>query len=365
MTIVATLLLTHCRSDDEARALVRIEQARNRLAGLARHGRTGFARDSIALARQSLLDAESAVRNAVAPLELFAKSPSWEAPLQRALDGVQIAEWVVERERRSRQEEAEAWIRSAGGVVVRARHSGLNGVHFAVESRLRRADAALAEARRLLAAEEYSLAVEKSQEAAKLAGELPPETEALFARFGDPRNLHEWRRWVAGAVDESRRRGRPALVVDKRAQMAVLWRNARPRRWFQVELGYNGLNRKLHAGDGATPEGEYRVVRRKGPGETRYYKALLLDYPNAEDRKRFHLAKKNGEIAKASAIGGLIEIHGEGGRGTNWTDGCVAVSNAEMDYLFEQLPVGTAVVIVGSYEGSAWGPMGPMGMGSK
>ena len=54
---------------------------------------------------------------------------------------------------------------------------------------------------------------------------------------------------------------------------------------------------------------------------------------------------------KELSIGGLIEIHGEGGRGTNWTDGCIAVRNAEMDGLFEALSVGSAMVIVGSYDG--------------
>jgi murein L,D-transpeptidase YafK len=132
--------------------------------------------------------------------------------------------------------------------------------------------------------------------------------------------------------------------------MAVLWIQGKPARWFEVELGYNGLERKLKSGDGATPEGLYRVVRRKGRGETRYYKALLLDYPNAEDRQRFRVAKANGEVHRSTSIGSLIEVHGDGGRGTNWTDGCVAVTNEEMDYLFEKLPVGSPVVIVGSYE---------------
>jgi hypothetical protein len=216
---------------------------------------------------------------------------------------------------------------------------------------LSRAEAALDEAARLLAAEEFALASEKAREAAALAGELPPETRALFARFGDPANLRRWKEWVRHAVDDSRRNRRAALVVDKRAQMAVLWSNAKPTKWFEVELGYNGLNRKLHEGDGATPEGLYRVVRRKAKGETRYYKALLLDYPNDEDRRRFRQAKANGEVVNGAGIGGLIEVHGNGGRGTNWTDGCVAVTDSDMDYLFEKLPVGSAVVIVGSYDG--------------
>jgi hypothetical protein len=227
----------------------------------------------------------------------------------------------------------------------------MDDVHFAVKSRLRRAQATLTEARRLLDQGELALATERAQEAARLAGNLPPEVEELLYRFGDPDNLRKWRDWVRAAVDESKRKRRPALIVDKRAQMAALWLAGKPTRWFEVELGYNGWNRKLHAGDGATPEGLYYVVRRKGKGDTKYYKALLLDYPNAEDRRRFKQAKANGEIANGASIGGLIEVHGDGGRGTNWTDSCVAFTNEEMDFLFDRLHVGSPVVIVGSYDG--------------
>jgi hypothetical protein len=336
------VLLGGCRSGEEEKALQTLDEARRRLSTLAPHGRHGLANDSIQLARQALLEAESAVRRG---------AKSWQPDTERALDGVEIAEWVVSRQRASQKEEAEAWLETAAGALERARASGMNDVHFAVESRLRRAQAALAEARRLLDRGELTMATERAQEAARLAGNLPPEVEELLERFGDPENLRKWRKWVRAAVDESKRKKRPALIVDKRAQMAALWSGGKPSRWFEVELGYNGWNRKLKAGDGATPEGLYRVVRRKAKGHTKYYKALLLDYPNEEDRRRFRQAKAKGEISETATIGGLIEVHGDGGRGTNWTDGCVALTNEEMDFLFDKLAVGSAVVIVGSYDG--------------
>jgi len=58
-------------------------------------------------------------------------------------------------------------------------------------------------------------------------------------------------------------------------------------------------------------------------------------------------AKRRGELPRGSGIGGLIEIHGEGGRGQNWTDGCVALKNADMDDLFARVRNGTRVTIVG------------------
>jgi hypothetical protein len=344
---IAAAFLCGCGSEERALALAEIDEARRELASLAPHARTGLAHDSVSLAREGLLDVETVVRRErVWPF----RSPEWEPQLGRALDNARIASWVVERQRAAAREEAGAWIDSAAASLRKARGAGLHNVHFAVETSLSRAQAALDEARRLFDAEEFGLAAEKAREAAGLAGELPPETKALFARFGDPANLEKWRGWVRAGIAESRRTGKPALIVDKRAHMAVLFAKGKPTRWFDVELGYNGLERKLKSGDGATPEGLYRVLRRKGRGDTKYYKALLLDYPNADDERRFREAKARGEVASNISIGNLIEVHGEGGRGTNWTDGCVAVTNEDMDFLFEKLVVGSPVVIVGSYE---------------
>jgi L,D-transpeptidase catalytic domain len=347
----ALLLLGSCRSGEKDRALAQIEEARRRLASLAPTVGEGLGRQSISLARESLLDAEGAVRREWSVLELAGKDPEWMPRVRRALDSAEIARWVVERDRRAERETAEAWLDAASGAVRSARASRLLRVHYTVQTRVRTAEQSLAEAERLLKQERFSMAIAKAQEAVTLAGELPPETKALFDRFRDPANRRQWGEWVRGAVAESGRGGAPTLVVDKHAQLAVLWSKGRPARWLDVELGYNGLKRKLRAGDGATPEGRYHVVRRKSTGETKFYKALLLDYPNEADRKRFRSAKAKGEVGKSSSIGGLIEIHGEGGRGANWTDGCIAVTNDEMDRLFEALKVGSTVVIVGSYDG--------------
>jgi murein L,D-transpeptidase YafK len=86
----------------------------------------------------------------------------------------------------------------------------------------------------------------------------------------------------------------------------------------------------------------------KAIGSSLYHKALLLDYPNADDRAEFALARRRGEMPMSAGIGGFIEIHGEGGRGRDWTRGCVALTNADMDELFARVPIGTPVTIVGS-----------------
>jgi len=57
--------------------------------------------------------------------------------------------------------------------------------------------------------------------------------------------------------------------------------------------------------------------------------------------------KRAGQLPRGAALGGLIEIHGEGGRGKDWTKGCVALSNDDIDDLYRKVGVGTPVTIVG------------------
>ena len=78
--------------------------------------------------------------------------------------------------------------------------------------------------------------------------------------------------------------------------------------------------------------------------------ALLLHHPNADDRRAYAQARRSGEVPDGAGIGGLIEIHGEGGLGRDWTRGCVALTNPDMDDLFTHVDVGTPVTIVGSDE---------------
>jgi murein L,D-transpeptidase YafK len=92
----------------------------------------------------------------------------------------------------------------------------------------------------------------------------------------------------------------------------------------------------------------YKITKRFESNKTKYYKALLLDYPNDEDKEKFKSEIARGSLPPSSKIGGLIEIHGNGGKGIDWTEGCVALSDNEMDVVFKISKVGTPVTIVGS-----------------
>ncbi len=137
------------------------------------------------------------------------------------------------------------------------------------------------------------------------------------------------------------------LVVEKESRRSFLVKGGRVERSFEVDLGVEGTRPKTRAGDLATPEGLYRITGKKANGQTKYYKALLLDYPNAEDRARFRALEKSGGLARGARLGGLIEVHGEGGRGEDWTLGCIALDNRDMDALFGKMSVGDRVAIVG------------------
>jgi hypothetical protein len=172
---------------------------------------------------------------------------------------------------------------------------------------------------------------------------------SLHARFGDPKNLSKWRRMVEETVALSRSTGSTVFVVDKLKRKLHVYSAGKRVASYEAELGAKGLRQKLHAGDQATPEGRYKVSQVKGQGRTKYYKALLINYPNDEDRARYSSGKRAGQVPTMAGIGSLIEIHGDGGQGRDWTDGCVALANPDMDQVFARARLGTPVTIVGTF----------------
>lgn len=134
------------------------------------------------------------------------------------------------------------------------------------------------------------------------------------------------------------------IVVKKGKRKLLLYRDCRLFKTFPIDLGDNPQGPKLYQGDRRTPEGLYRIIDKKDRGQTKYYLALLLDYPNDRDRVRYELALKLGKVPNGLGIGSLIEIHGEG-RGEDWTEGCIALYNQHMSDLFQKVPLGTPVWI--------------------
>ncbi|MFZ1984631.1 MAG: L,D-transpeptidase family protein [Desulfatitalea sp.] len=115
-------------------------------------------------------------------------------------------------------------------------------------------------------------------------------------------------------------------------------------RSYRISLGANPVGHKIQEGDERTPEGRYTIDYRNP--KSRYHLALHISYPDAEDNKR---AK-----AKHLRPGGMIMIHGSPNswgwaesllKASDWTNGCIAVSNAEIDEIWTLVKDGTPIVI--------------------
>jgi L,D-peptidoglycan transpeptidase YkuD (ErfK/YbiS/YcfS/YnhG family) len=157
-----------------------------------------------------------------------------------------------------------------------------------------------------------------------------------------------WKQWVQSAINESRKNKSYSIIVDKFSRKCYIYLSGEKKYEFDTELGRNWVGNKRRMGDKATPEGMYKIANKYQGGQSAYHKSLSLDYPNARDKERFKSELSKGTIPSYSKIGGGIEIHGGGGKGVDWTEGCIALTDSEIDLVFNLVKVGTPVTIVGS-----------------
>lgn len=113
---------------------------------------------------------------------------------------------------------------------------------------------------------------------------------------------------------------------------------------YKVALGGEPKGAKERQGDHKTPEGIYSVDAKKPTSQ--FHKALHLSYPNEEDRERAKkLGVKPGVDIEIHGLGAKWGWVGGGHRAVDWTDGCIAVTNEEIDEIFPLVKVGTPVEI--------------------
>lgn len=211
---------------------------------------------------------------------------------------------------------------------------------FHVERFYSDAKMALQIARRLFTKGEYAAARREAAGGRKFLRQMAralAERDSAEAPF-----LAMWRRWIDETVAGSRASGGHAVIVDKGSHRTYLLRAGRIVETYRCDLGYNSARQKMYAGDGATPEGKYHVTHVLT--RSRYFKALRINYPNADDLRRHADARRRKQIR--GSVGGLIEIHGEGGRSEDWTLGCVALTNRDMEDLMRKVGINTPVTIV-------------------
>jgi lipoprotein-anchoring transpeptidase ErfK/SrfK len=142
------------------------------------------------------------------------------------------------------------------------------------------------------------------------------------------------------------------ILVQKRQRTLSLFEGSRLVKTYPVVLGKDPYWAKLYQGDHRTPEGEYHISNKYvHPFWSRF---MLLDYPTPVNREIYAWSRARdliptngrGEPGPGFAIG----IHGTedeslNRRGINWTEGCISLFNADVDELYQLVPVGTLVVI--------------------
>jgi hypothetical protein len=155
------------------------------------------------------------------------------------------------------------------------------------------------------------------------------------------------------------------IRVSKSQSTVFVYRGVELIAEIPADLGYNTFADKERRGTARdrdhwrTPEGTFYIVG-KNP-RSQFYKAFVLNYPNSDDAAR---GLRDGLISQAeyaaivraeqegimppmnTALGGMIEIHGHGTEGRiSWTQGCIAITDAQMDRLWDLVHVGTPVLV--------------------
>lgn len=206
------------------------------------------------------------------------------------------------------------------------------------------------QARLFLEQGQFEHAIRASENAGKI---LLTQTALLtneLGRYADDDLIAAWRESAQRTIDWSRTHRAQVIVISKADRILTLYKNGRKILTYPIRLGSRGIRAKQHYGDGATPEGEYRIQRKRGPGQTPYFRAMILDYPNADDRRRFEEAQKAGLIPRSHHMAGLIQLHGIAQGITDQPYGSIVLDNPQIAMLFDHVAVGTPVNIVGALE---------------
>ncbi len=205
----------------------------------------------------------------------------------------------------------------------------------------------------------------------------PTDTAQVYVELGFRDPVHVLRRvdarWCHVQTDDGAR-GYAAcralsnvwLRVSKRQRRLFVYRGPKRVRSIPADFGYNWFADKERQGNGGlyrdhwrTPEGTFYVVK-KNP-DSRYHRALVLNYPQPADARRgleqglisqaehdaiVRAAREHAMPPMHTALGGWIEIHGGGtGAATNWTEGCIALPNDALDALWHLVRPGTPVIV--------------------
>lgn len=195
---------------------------------------------------------------------------------------------------------------------------------------------------------QYDQSLDASARAARNLTMQSAVLSSELGRYADRNRISRWQQMAKDTITWSRTHQASAIVINKADRVLTLYRNGQKVLSYPIRLGSNGIREKRYQEDGATPEGRYRISSKGRQGQPRSYRTLVLDYPNEEDRRRYEVERKKGQISASRAIGSQIEIHGVENELMAQTLGCVMLDNFQMALLHGRVATGTPVTIVGA-----------------
>jgi murein L,D-transpeptidase YafK len=134
------------------------------------------------------------------------------------------------------------------------------------------------------------------------------------------------------------------IVVDKSIRKLTLLHDSRPLRTYDISLGRLPVGRKEREGDRHTPEGMYVIDSKNA--RSHFHLGLHVSYPNASDRDHAQRTgfAPGGDImlhGLPNGLGWLGKVH----RALDWTDGCIAVTNSQVEEIWALVEIGTPIEI--------------------
>lgn len=172
----------------------------------------------------------------------------------------------------------------------------------------------------------------------RLKKDIPNYLQDSSYKFSE-NDLKKFNGWIDSTLNESKRQNKNAILINKSDYSLYLIKSGKVYSKYPIELGRNPFDAKQREGDLCTPEGLYEVAIKKDENQSVFHRAFLLNYPNANDIKN----KKTGSA---------VEVHGSGSGnpgnndGSNWTLGCIALSNEDIDEIFPYINKKDRITVV-------------------
>jgi murein L,D-transpeptidase YafK len=141
-----------------------------------------------------------------------------------------------------------------------------------------------------------------------------------------------------------------SIVIDKSSYELHVYDSKGWYASYPVVFGNSSLSDKKMEGDRNTPEGSFKIVNKRV--HDKWHRYMGLDYPTKESLAKFNERKRRGEVPASAKPGAGIGIHGVWphedfvvDRYKNWTNGCIALKNSDVQEIYSFVPVGTPVTI--------------------